>query len=76
MNYQTAAALTLDTFAAPTSTVNGGNQAWTNIASITVDKIYFANGGTNSWLTMSSTTSGVWRINGSNTIFNVTLGQE
>jgi len=43
---------------------------------ITVDKIYFENGGTNSWLTMSSATSGVWRINGSNTVFNVTLGQE
>ena len=47
-----------------------------NVTNITVDKIFFADGGTNSWITMPSATSGVWRINGSNTIFNVILGQQ
>jgi len=46
------------------------------ITNITVDRIYFTLGGTNSWITMSSATSGVWRINGQDTEFNYLLGQE
>lgn len=46
------------------------------ITTLTVDRIFFEDGGTNSWITMPSATSGVWRINGSNTTFNVELGQE
>jgi len=47
-----------------------------NVNYITVDRIYFTNGGTNSWITMDSTTNVTMRINGSNTVFNVDLGQE
>lgn len=46
------------------------------VTNLTVDKIFFTNGGTNSWLTFSSATNAILRINGSNTVFNIPLGQE
>jgi len=42
---------------------------------IVVKGIIFVDGGTNSYITMDSATNGIWRLDGSNTIYNVELGK-